>query len=103
MTLLGIGTPLVLASELGVPGTGVERLIGIMAHLGGTIFYEGSAGRNYIDESFFAAPGMRVQYQDYEHPVYAQLHGEFVPYLSVVDLLFNHGPESLSILTRSTQ
>jgi hypothetical protein len=30
--------------------------------------------------------------------VYAQLHGEFVPYLSVVDLLMNHGRESLRVL-----
>jgi hypothetical protein len=100
---LGIATPFVLASELGIPGVGAPRLVEILAHLGGTVFYEGAAGRNYIDESLFEARGMRVEYQDYDHPVYTQLHGAFVPFLSVVDLLFNHGPQSLSILTRSTQ
>lgn len=100
---LGIATPLVLASELGVPGSGAPRLVEILNRLGGTVFYEGAAGRDYIDESLFAARGMRVAFQDYTHPVYAQLHGDFVPYLSVVDLLFNHGPDSLSILTRSQQ
>jgi hypothetical protein len=38
-------------------------------------------------------------YQNYRHPVYKQLFGDFIPYLSVIDLLFNHGEESLSILT----
>lgn len=98
---LGIGTPFVLASELGVPGSGAPRLVEIMHRLGGTVFYEGAAGRNYIDESLFTAHGMQVQFQDYVHPVYAQLHGDFIPYLSVVDLLFNHGPASLDIMTRS--
>jgi len=32
------------------------------------------------------------------NPVYRQLHGEFVPYLSVVDVLMNYGRESLKIL-----
>lgn len=100
---LGIATPFVLSSELGVPGSGAPRLVEIMAHLGGTVFYEGAAGRGYIDEALFSARGMRVEYQDYDHPVYPQLHGDFVPFLSVVDLLFNHGPNSLSILTRSQQ
>lgn len=101
--VLGITTPVLLASELGVPGSGAPRLVDILERLGGTVFYEGAAGRDYIDEALFSSRGMRVEFQDYKHPVYAQLHGEFVPYLSVVDLLFNHGPDSLSILTGSTQ
>lgn len=100
---LGIRTPFLFASELGIQGSGAPRLVEILAHLGGTVFYEGAAGRDYIDESLFSARGMRVEYQEYKHPVYAQLHGEFVPFLSVVDLLFNHGPNSLSILTGSQQ
>ncbi|MBU1042421.1 MAG: WbqC family protein [Proteobacteria bacterium] len=100
---LGIDTPFVLSSELDVPGSGAARLVEILSRLGGTVFYEGAAGRDYIEETLFEARGMRLEYQDYRHPVYTQLHGEFVPYLSVVDLLFNHGPNSLSILLRSQQ
>lgn len=100
---LGITTPFLLSSELGIPGSGAPRLVEILAHLGGTVFYEGAAGRDYIDESLFTARGMRVDFQDYKHPVYEQLYGGFVPFLSVVDLLFNHGPNSLSILTGSQQ
>ena len=37
-------------------------------------------------------------YQEYAHPVYAQLHGEFAPFLSGLDLLLTHGDEALAIL-----
>lgn len=99
---LGITTRFVLASELDAPGSGTSRLVDIVERLGGSVLYEGAAGRQYIEEDLFAARGLRIEYQDYQHPRYEQLHGEFLPYLSVVDLLFNHGPDSLAILTGGT-
>ena len=77
---------------------GAKRLVDICRLLGARAFYEGAAGRDYIDESQFVAAGIRLDYQDYRHPVYPQLHGDFLPYLSVVDLLFNCGPASLGVL-----
>jgi hypothetical protein len=94
------GRRLVRSSELKVIGGKQERLIEICHRLGATAFYEGAAGRDYIDVEKFAAAGIRVDFQDYSHPVYRQLHGEFIPYLSALDLLFNHGDESLAILCR---
>ena len=46
----------------------------------------------------YSAGGIRVEFQEYDHPRYSQLFGEFEPYMSVVDLIFNHGAESLEIL-----
>ena len=46
----------------------------------------------------FAEAGITVLRQSYTHPVYAQLHGDFVPFLSSLDLLLNHGPAGLDIL-----
>ncbi|HLQ38742.1 MAG TPA: WbqC family protein [Planctomycetota bacterium] len=34
---------------------------------------------------------MEVRFHDYTYPVYAQRFGEFVPYLSYLDMLFNVG------------
>jgi hypothetical protein len=95
---LGIKTKIHLASDLGVPGSNVERLIGIIKHLGGGIFYEGASGRDYIDQKEFEKAGIKVVFQEYGHPVYPQLYGDFISHLSVIDLLFNCGPEALSIL-----
>ena len=99
--LFGITTPLVFSSELDIQGKSNERLISIIEHFEGNVFYEGSAGRAYIEEPLFEKSGIRVRYQDYGHPVYSQLHGDFVSHLSVLDLLLNHGPESFNILTLS--
>ena len=96
---LGITTPMLRSSEMDISGAGVQRLIEIILSLGGTRFYEGSAGRSYIDVSVFERAGITVIFQDYAHPVYPQLHGDFISHLSIIDLLFNCGPQSLSILT----
>ena len=42
--------------------------------------------------------GIRVLRQEYRHPVYPQRWGEFVPYLSGLDLLLAHGDKALAIL-----
>jgi len=90
---------IVRSSNLGVGVGRIDRLVEICQAFQADIFYEGASGRNYIDQERFARAGIEVEYQDYRHPGYRQLHGDFIPNLSVVDLLFNHGPESLSILT----
>jgi hypothetical protein len=90
---------IIRSSTLNIEGDRIERLIKIYKLFNADIFYEGAAGKNYIDEKSFIEQGIRVEYQDYKHPTYHQLYGDFIPYLSVVDLLFNHGKESLSIIT----
>lgn len=90
------------SSALNITGDRIGRLVNLCKHFRADTFYEGYAGQNYIDEDAFLTQGIRVVYQDYQHPNYRQLYGEFVPYLSVVDLLFNRGRESLAILTANT-
>jgi len=94
--------PVVRSSSLRVTGGRIERLIKLCKHFGADTFYEGASGKNYIEEREFRDHGITVVYQDYHHPVYRQLHGSFIPYLSVIDLLFNEGPDSLSILMNTT-
>ncbi|MBI4619828.1 MAG: WbqC family protein [Desulfobacterales bacterium] len=97
---LGLSSKKIIrSSTLNITGEKTDRLIKICKMFSVDVFYEGSAGKNYIDENLFNSQGIRIEYQNYNHPVYKQLYGDFMPYLSVVDLLFNHGDESLSILT----
>ncbi len=95
---LEIKREVLLSSELGIPGEKTERLIAICTALGADRYLTGDAARDYLDESQFAAENIRVEYHHYRHPVYAQLHGEFMPYLSVLDLLMNHGRASRELL-----
>lgn len=89
---------IIRSSTLNISGDRIERLINICKFFNADIFNEGAAGKEYIDEEAFNKHEIKVEFQDYKHPVYNQLYGEFIPYLSVVDLLFNNGDESLSIL-----
>lgn len=89
---------IITSSSLNVTGNKIERLINICKLFNADTFYEGAAGRNYIDETLFNKEGIRVEFQNYKHPIYSQLYGDFIPYLSVIDLLFNNGEKSLSIL-----
>ena len=63
-------------------------------------YLSGAGGKDYMDEGRFAAEKLGLKYQHYQHPVYRQQHSktDFLPYMSIVDLLFNEGPESLRIL-----
>jgi hypothetical protein len=99
-TLLGLRRVIRFSSEFGIQGEPVERLIQLCRAVGADCFYEGASGRDYIDQRLFDQAGICLRYQDYQHPVYPQLHGDFIPYLSVVDLLFNCGPRSLEVLAQ---
>ena len=97
--ILGIDTPLFVASEIGeFPNDPDERLIAITEHFKADAYLAGSGGRQYMGLVKFRERGIEVLFQDYKHPVYDQLFGEFVPYMSAIDLILNHGENSLSIL-----
>lgn len=74
------------------------RLIDICRRLGADTYLAGRNGKNYMDMNQFEEAGIRVLFQNFSHPVYEQRFGKFLPNLSVVDLLFNCGPESLQII-----
>ena len=95
---LGIACEWVRSSELGIEGDRVGRLIAICETLGAERYLSGDAARDYLDETAFAARSIEVSYQEYSHPTYPQLHGDFESNLSALDLLFNCGGESGQIL-----
>jgi hypothetical protein len=95
---LGIATKVERASQLGVGGERSERLRLLCEHFGAGTYLSGNAAKDYLDLDLFARHGIRVEWQDYAHPTYPQLHGEFIPYLSALDLLLNCGPDSRAVL-----
>jgi hypothetical protein len=96
--IIGISRKIEFSSSLNISGNRIDRLVNICKYYNADVFYEGAAGRDYIDSDMFLGHGITVQFQDYKHPVYNQLYGKFSPYLSIIDLLFNHGDASLEII-----
>jgi hypothetical protein len=98
---VGVAAPTRLASTLAVDDSdATARLVAICRTVGADTYLAGGHGARYLDGERFRRAGITVLYQRYEHPVYAQQHGEFMPFLSGVDLLLTHGDESLPILRR---
>jgi len=97
-TLLGIHTSVFTSCELAPTGTGTARLISICQELGADVYLSGSGGRSYQEEEEFSQQGIELRYDNFEHPVYSQQFGEFIPGLSVIDLLANYGPASGRVL-----
>jgi len=95
---LNIKTPLVTASAYEFRGQKSDLVLDMCRKLGASMYIFGAQGRNYADVASFAAAGIEVRFQDYQHPHYPQQHGAFEPFMSVLDLLFNAGPESARIL-----
>lgn len=98
---LGMPWKIQRSSELGIDGRKTERLVAICQKFKATEYLTGDAAKDYLEEDKFQEIGVTVRWHNYDHPVYEQGRGEFVPYLSVVDLLFRHGPRSREILRKS--
>ncbi len=96
---LGVQTRFVRSSELGGDkGAATDALVHICQAVGANAYLSGAGGRDYVEAELFARAGISLTFQDYQHPVYPQLFGDFVSHLSIVDLLFNVGPDSLDVL-----
>ena len=97
--ILGIKTEIMTSSMLKIGNhTGSERNLAICKYLDADVYLSGEGARSYNDEESFEREGIKLVYIGFQHPVYHQLWGDFVPNLSIIDLLFNEGEESLSIL-----
>ncbi|HRV31517.1 MAG TPA: WbqC family protein [Kiritimatiellia bacterium] len=76
-----------------------ERLLGICKDLGATHYLSGPAAKDYLDTSIFAAAGIAVEWMDYSHyPEYPQLHPPFEHGVSILDVIFNVGERTSSLV-----
>lgn len=98
---LALRTPFRLSSALGIESTGTRLLVDICRETEADTYLSSKAGQKYIDESALRKAGVDTRYLRYRPPAYPQLWGSFLPNLSVLDLILNCGPKSLSIIAGS--
>lgn len=77
------------------------RLIELCTLRKAHLFYTGPSAQDYIDETAFAADGVKPVFQDYQHPVYEQHFKGFESHMSIIDLLMNYGPRAKDIILSS--
>lgn len=98
---LGISVKFVKASERSFVGKKSDRILDMCVQLGADTYIFGELGKDYANVENFEKKEVKVFFQNYKHPVYPQLYGEFVSHLSVIDLLFCHGEKSYDILMKN--
>lgn len=96
--ILGLELPVDSAGHYDFEGSKGDLVLDMCLKLGAEKYIFGVQGKNYADIKSFEAAGVHPVFQEYNHPEYPQLHGDFISNLSIVDLLFNCGEESLKVI-----
>jgi len=87
------------SSSLPRRSRGAGLLVSICNTLGANHYLSAPGSRAYLSGTdVFEKADIKLSYHEYEHPIYNQLYGNFLPYLCIVDLLFNEGDRSFDII-----
>jgi hypothetical protein len=95
---LGIEPRFEISSLLQPEGVRDDRNLSLVRMLGGDTYVSGKGGANYQDPAKFEAAGISLEVRAYAPVPYPQVHGDFIPGLSILDALFNVGSEAANLL-----
>lgn len=103
---LGITTNFVLASNLDKTDKVKDyRLVELCQQMSANHYLSPAGSADYLEKhspgGAIAANNIKLDYQDFMHPNYPQLYGEFVSHLSILDMLFNCGFEESAQLIKT--
>jgi hypothetical protein len=93
-----IAVPLRYSWEFNPRGRKTDRIVDILEKLNADSYLLGPLGKNYVEEEKFANAHIALEYKAYDYAEYPQLHGPFESQVSVIDLLFNCGPDARKYL-----
>lgn len=82
------------STNMRIVGQKTQMLISMCNAVQADEYLSNEGARDYVDELSMALAGIRHRWLDFKHPVYDQGEKEFQTNLSVIDLLFNCGPDS---------
>ena len=88
--------------ELKIDGFSSQRVLDIVKAMAGDVYVSGHGAKKYLDHGLFERSGVRVEYMEYEKKPYSQLHGDFTPYVSILDLIANVGSTGKGYMNSGT-
>ncbi len=86
------------SSEMQVEGASTERLVKLCEAVNCDVYVTGHGALNYLNHQQFEERGISVRYIDYRKVPYEQGHGEFTPYVSILDAIANCGEATRDLL-----
>ena len=90
------------SSRMKINDEGSARVLAICLTLGAERYVTGHGARDYLDHESFEDSGIRVEYMNYEKRPYPQLHGDFTPYVTALDLAANRGRPGREVIASGT-
>jgi hypothetical protein len=90
------------SSHLGIGGKSSQRVVDIVKRFEGDVYITGHGALRYLDHELCESRGVRVEYMDYQKLAYRQLHDEFTPYVSALDLIANEGRQGRGVIASGT-
>ena len=97
-----IKTNFLRSSKMNLQGKREQRLVNICKHISAHHYLANNATGSYVNAEYFKQYNIIFELQNYQHPSYEQYYKnsilKFIPYLSIIDLLFNHGEDSIEII-----
>ena len=92
---LGIRTEFSDSRTFALQGQKQDRLLDLLKQAGARTYVSGPAAQAYIDPADFQEAGIELIWKDYTgYPEYPQAHPPFEHGVSVLDLLFQTGPDA---------
>ncbi len=97
--IMGIQTIIRNSDEFNVSGEKSDRLINICKACDASHYISGPAAKSYLNESLFVKNKIKLEWMDYaDYPEYTQLYNGFEHEVSIIDLIFNEGPDAIKFL-----
>lgn len=100
----GISTKIQYSSNMPQHGHKAELIADLCAQVGATDYYSPQRASAYIGNAEnFRTRNITLHYRNFLQFPYPQCHGEFQPYMSAIDLLFNLGQSGLEIIQKGRE
>lgn len=95
---LGIEPQFMRSSAMGVAGAGTERLVDLCGAVTADVYVTGHGALKYLNHQQFEDKRISVRYMDYKKTPYEQGHGEFTPFVSILDAIANCGERTRDLV-----
>jgi hypothetical protein len=99
-SIIGINTEIISSKELKLEGDKNEKIIDACNKTNSNIYISGPSAKNYINESLFQENQIEIKWMNYKtYPSYIQQNPKFFHNVSILDLIFNLGKETINYIS----
>jgi len=93
--ILNIKTTISWSWDYNLDGNKNEVIINLCKQTNADEYLSGPAAKDYIDENIFQENNIKITWMDYNnYPIYNQLYPPFEHGVTILDLIFNEGPNA---------